>query len=1497
MSNWTTIDELRNIFIEKYTSSKLSNELEKACSEEYELMRDYNGRQILELLQNVDDAYGDKKIRGNLDSSEGVEVKITFNDHILEVGNTGTSFTKETIERLCLGRASNKSTQNIGNKGTGFRSLLNDAEWIELYSGQFAIRFSEGFAKSCFEQSAHIELIQEQLQSWNKDYPLRFPIMNCPEQIEPIQSNFDTLIRVKLKNRNQSKENGITKQLNQPFYKSLLFLPNITKVIIEVDGENRIAEKLADGMDVLIKRTVDGTIENTLDYFVFKKDVDIGNKKASLSIAVPKDNEYDFKKETLYCYFPIREFTTPINALIHAPFITNTSRDNVSNDSEGINKRIFEKIMPFIKEVAEQLAKPQYADVAIKMVTPNLENKLWDGDLFDFYDDYLRLLSEARILPTINGEYMSILDGPKILGSDYPSELRGEQFNLLLQLSKPESYDIVTLLAEFIDYAQLEFTPDELAGKINLLKDHWDLPTKVRLFLWWSQHYGEAKMMPELLVDTRGNYIKKLDKVFLPTDGGVSVLSNELDWVKLCILRQDFVNELITQIKGNYSDEWRKMNDKYSAGKTGDKRLLDAFSEVYLAVEFTEQSSADLIIGTINRQIDHVDKAKSFVHWFFEKYHDKLKEGSELSKLPFNLPNVNGEIKSVSKLFLGEQYGNPLGEKLFVNTTYTALIEPSKLYEGSNLEEFITFIEKCGVLKFPLIIDGSPLKYSKFKKFISEKYSAEINFNINYLTVKKIEHIESLIRELNTSEIVKWVNNDENLLELLYSNRKESNVKQQANWNGLNFSSNEYTKYVLNTTPWIQLDGVRYAPQQIVKYEKLKAHVPFLYGISEQDLLEIVGEDLIYILDFKESLAFLKDDEIKRIIDTLPTFDKGEISRKLYSDIIRHNKDKEPVYSLEGLRVLAKDGNFYSTTDVKYADKKLPKALENRGHFIAIPVKQSIATIHKWLGVERFKFNLQLQSYKKLDYSLENFKQEMDDIKVAVLSTIDSNKTNIEKIKRMQIVTCSEVVAIDRERNDQQLQLENFYFVEANRDFYLKLPNSIQTIEKLRLSDGFSNAIVDIFKQLLTLEIDANLIELLVSKDSTRKREKVSEEFGVDRWNDSYELLFGVDATSKLVEDYFSRNGASIDTLKKLSEVDFTYVVRDPEFEQVIAGLKEIDKDIEDVNQLSELIRIDLREYWQRKIKQYIEENYQQFSNKLYSKLFIEGDIEKQNDYLKELVEYKGYYIHLDSISNSVNFDLVQVVYEAFPVLKEDFEDVDVQTVYKFNYDEINPENLLADEIATNQKVQIMIYFNRVNNFNNWLKGQQKKIQNDEPDKSNEIYKKLQGVIPEKQETVFSGTKKGSSTIRKASNGVYTKSAEDKANKAKKIAGNKGELLIYNLLCHEYGKVNVFPKSEAFVEIGILKPGQASSGEYDLAYKDEHGKQFFVEVKTGDGQSFIITPGELQFAKKHPDKFKLYLVSELDCENPKYQELPLRFWEEVSKFRMKEIVERIEVKF
>lgn len=100
--------------------------------------------------------------------------------------------------------------------------------------------------------------------------------------------------------------------------------------------------------------------------------------------------------------------------------------------------------------------------------------------------------------------------------------------------------------------------------------------------------------------------------------------------------------------------------------------------------------------------------------------------------------------------------------------------------------------------------------------------------------------------------------------------------------------------------------------------------------------------------------------------------------------------------------------------------------------------------------------------------------------------------------------------------------------------------------------------------------------------------------------------------------------------------------------------------------------------------------------------------------------------------------------------------------------------------------------------------------------------------------------------------------------------------------------------------MGILPSGLAVSGDYDISYKDEKGKEFFVEVKTSNsGQIFFLSPDELEFAKNNSDKYKLFFVYDIDNNNPeksKYYELPSKFWEN-DKYRKNEIIEKIEFNF
>ena len=114
------------------------------------------------------------------------------------------------------------------------------------------------------------------------------------------------------------------------------------------------------------------------------------------------------------------------------------------------------------------------------------------------------------------------------------------------------------------------------------------------------------------------------------------------------------------------------------------------------------------------------------------------------------------------------------------------------------------------------------------------------------------------------------------------------------------------------------------------------------------------------------------------------------------------------------------------------------------------------------------------------------------------------------------------------------------------------------------------------------------------------------------------------------------------------------------------------------------------------------------------------------------------------------------------------------------------------------------------------------------------VYSDYGGVVPVKvDKRSFSG--RGEETERICNIkvfppiGAYNKKKADNRNSNLKRNGNIGELLVYNVLINEYGKDRVTPRSEAFIELGILKPGQASSGDYDISYKENDGKEIYVE--------------------------------------------------------------------
>ena len=86
--------------IDDYTQHETKRNLQKAFTDDERFRTGYHGRELFELLQNVDDAY--EELCQNEPSMRGKEVKtlIECKNNILLISNTGTTFRKDTIERL-----------------------------------------------------------------------------------------------------------------------------------------------------------------------------------------------------------------------------------------------------------------------------------------------------------------------------------------------------------------------------------------------------------------------------------------------------------------------------------------------------------------------------------------------------------------------------------------------------------------------------------------------------------------------------------------------------------------------------------------------------------------------------------------------------------------------------------------------------------------------------------------------------------------------------------------------------------------------------------------------------------------------------------------------------------------------------------------------------------------------------------------------------------------------------------------------------------------------------------------------------------------------------------------------------------------------------------------------------------------------------------------------------------------------------------------------------
>ena len=352
---------------------------------------DYDGRQILEMLQNADDA-----------GASCLEISLDEENNILRINNDGRSFSLKGMTSILVPHNSGeKVTQEyIGNKGLGFRSLISWAEEIALSTSDIKLVFSKDVAKKRLDELGHnIDAIREDRNLSSDDVP--FPILGIPDvyDIPKIQG---CLLEIKIKQTEIDVKKNIKEQMDSISGETLFFLRNINRIKVNKNelAVQRYADRVVFNEEVWRIESDEGRLPEKYQKNA-KKDANY-----SIKIAIPenkKQNAYP-----IYNFLPTK-IVFPFSYIVHATLDVNSSRDYITSGDSTIkglsNKWILGKVAEVIKRCVEKELRKEKCDwSAYSMLVPHekIDNIFVRTELGDKLEAFSK---EMPVFPTISGKY------------------------------------------------------------------------------------------------------------------------------------------------------------------------------------------------------------------------------------------------------------------------------------------------------------------------------------------------------------------------------------------------------------------------------------------------------------------------------------------------------------------------------------------------------------------------------------------------------------------------------------------------------------------------------------------------------------------------------------------------------------------------------------------------------------------------------------------------------------------------------------------------------------------------------------------------------------------------------------------------------------------------------------------------------------------------------------------------------------------------------------
>lgn len=389
------VNEIRNEYIDEASGVKCSKRWLQDFNKEVQELKQYRGREILELLQNADDANSDKVIIEH--DTKYCEIKIT------NCGNDTKLFSNKGFESILFANLSSKQGQQlIGEKGLGFRSVLNWSSDIEICSGNVSLKFSEEIACECWQgmkaqfvkNSVDLKKLERLAESEHRKVPLA--ILALPKV--QICDDFENKTIITLK-YHPDKKDSISAELRSLKAYSLLFLHHLKDIRILENGSviNDFRREDISCVDDITK-----ILLNDEEWIICSEKGISSGKRYEVSCAYAPALDGGLN-EPVYTFFPTDVwFNLP--CILHATFNLDSSRKSlIAKDEE--NRFMVAKLSECMKMAADYI-----------MHTTEGKDPNWDAFRFmrpnrdgQTQNEYCKLIYDC--LYDTDGDFVPVLCG------------------------------------------------------------------------------------------------------------------------------------------------------------------------------------------------------------------------------------------------------------------------------------------------------------------------------------------------------------------------------------------------------------------------------------------------------------------------------------------------------------------------------------------------------------------------------------------------------------------------------------------------------------------------------------------------------------------------------------------------------------------------------------------------------------------------------------------------------------------------------------------------------------------------------------------------------------------------------------------------------------------------------------------------------------------------------------------------------------------------------